>query len=120
MSCGHCELSVQEALDDLDGVERAKADHTKGEVELTYDADRVTEEELREAIEEAATRYSVDLRKPRVLKPGISLDFSVRLRGVSLRDDDAGHPGAVRLAHAQEVAVHAHLVADLRCAAQSA
>jgi cation transport ATPase len=43
----------QEALDELDVVERANADHTKGEVELTYDADRVTEEDLREAIEEA-------------------------------------------------------------------
>jgi copper chaperone len=53
MSCGHCELSVQEALDELDGVERADADHKKGEVELTYDAGKVTEEDLREAIEEA-------------------------------------------------------------------
>ena len=53
MSCGHCELSVQEALDELDGVEKAKADHTKGEVELTYDAGKVTEEDLREAIQEA-------------------------------------------------------------------
>jgi copper chaperone len=53
MSCGHCELSVQEALDELDGVEKASADHTKGEVELTYDAERVPEEKLREAIEEA-------------------------------------------------------------------
>ncbi len=53
MSCGHCELSVQEALDELDGVESAEADHTKGEVELTYDPDRVTERELRGAIEEA-------------------------------------------------------------------
>lgn len=53
MSCGHCELSVQEALDELDGVEKAKADHTKGEVELTYDAGRVTDEELQEAVEEA-------------------------------------------------------------------
>jgi copper chaperone len=53
MSCGHCELGVQEALDELDGVEEASADHTKGEVELTYDAGRVTDEQLREAIEEA-------------------------------------------------------------------
>ena len=53
MSCGHCELSVQEALDELDGVERASADHTKGEVELTYDAGRGTEEDLREAIGDA-------------------------------------------------------------------
>lgn len=53
MSCGHCELSVQEALDELDGVERSKADHTTGRVELTYDEDRVTDESLREAIQEA-------------------------------------------------------------------
>ena len=53
MSCGHCESSVQEALGELDGVERANADHTKGEVELTYDASKVTEEDLREAIDEA-------------------------------------------------------------------
>lgn len=53
MSCGHCELSVQEALDELDGVERASADHTKGEVEIIYDASKVPDEELREAIEEA-------------------------------------------------------------------
>lgn len=53
MSCGHCELSVQEALDELDGVERTRADHTRGEVELTYDAGRVPDEKLREAIEEA-------------------------------------------------------------------
>jgi copper chaperone len=53
MSWGRCESSVQDALDELDGVERTNADHTKGEVDLPYDADRVTEEELREAIEEA-------------------------------------------------------------------
>ena len=53
MSCGHCELSVQEALGELDGVERASADHTSGEVELTYDAGKVTEEALRGAIQEA-------------------------------------------------------------------
>jgi copper chaperone len=53
MSCGHCEMSVQEALDELDGVERSKADHTTGEVKLTYDANRVTDEKLSEAIEEA-------------------------------------------------------------------
>ena len=53
MTCGHCELSVQEALNELDGVEGANADHTKGEVELTYDASKVSDEELREATEEA-------------------------------------------------------------------
>ncbi len=53
MSCGHCELSVQEALDELDGVEKAKADHKAGEVELTYDSNKITDEELRKAIDEA-------------------------------------------------------------------
>jgi len=53
MSCGHCEMSVQEALGELDGVERARADHKTGEVELTYNADRVTDEELQKAIDEA-------------------------------------------------------------------
>ncbi len=53
MSCRHCEMSVQEALDELDGVERSKADHTTGRVELVYDANGVTDEKLREAVEEA-------------------------------------------------------------------
>ena len=53
MSCRHCELSVQEALDEIEGVEKADADHTRGRVELTYDPSRVPEERLREAIEEA-------------------------------------------------------------------
>jgi copper chaperone len=30
MSCGHCELSVREEVEELDGVEAARADHTTG------------------------------------------------------------------------------------------
>ena len=52
MTCGHCELSVQEALDELDGVERSKADHTNGTVEVTHEEGRVTDEQFSEAIEE--------------------------------------------------------------------
>ena len=52
MTCGHCELSVQEALDDLDGVERANADHARGDVEVDYDEDKVSVEQMGEAIEE--------------------------------------------------------------------
>lgn len=52
MTCGHCELSVQEALDELDGVERAKADHATGEVEVAYDERKVGTEQMGEAIEE--------------------------------------------------------------------
>jgi len=52
MSCGHCELSVQEALDELDGVERAKADHATGDVEVAYDEGQVSVEQMGETIEE--------------------------------------------------------------------
>jgi copper chaperone len=52
MTCGHCELSVQEALDELDGVERAKADHATGDVEVAYDEGKVSVEQMGEAIEE--------------------------------------------------------------------
>ena len=70
MSCGHCELSVQEALDELDGVKRANADHKKGEVELTYDADRVTDEDLQRAIDKAG--YTLQRQASRDLIPGAS------------------------------------------------
>jgi copper chaperone len=52
MGCGHCELSVQEALDELDGIRSSKADHQDGTVEVTYEADGVTEEQFRQAIAE--------------------------------------------------------------------
>jgi copper chaperone len=53
MSCGHCELSVQEALDELEGVRGSKADHKNGTVEVTYEEGTVTNEQFEEAVEEA-------------------------------------------------------------------
>ncbi|HEV8045370.1 MAG TPA: cation transporter [Rubrobacter sp.] len=53
MTCGHCELSVKEALDELDGVERAEADRATGDVKVAYDEGEVSAEQFREAIEEA-------------------------------------------------------------------
>jgi copper chaperone len=53
MSCGHCELSVQEELEELDGVKSAKADHEKGTVEVAYEEGRVTDEQFKGAIKEA-------------------------------------------------------------------
>lgn len=52
MTCGHCELSVQEALNELDGVERVKADHQAGTVEVTHEEGKVTTGRMGEAIEE--------------------------------------------------------------------
>jgi copper chaperone len=57
MTCGHCELSVQEALDELDGVERAKADHATCDVEVAYDEGKVSVEQMEEAIEEVGYTF---------------------------------------------------------------
>lgn len=53
MTCGHCEMSVQEALDELDGVRAARADRNTGDVEVTYEEGRVTDEQFRQAVGEA-------------------------------------------------------------------
>jgi copper chaperone len=53
MTCGHCELTIKEALDELDGVHSAKADHVTGNVEVSFAEDKVTDEQLRGAVEEA-------------------------------------------------------------------
>lgn len=53
MTCGHCEMSVREALDGLEGVERASADHMTGKVEVTHEEGAVSDEQFREAVKEA-------------------------------------------------------------------
>ncbi len=53
MSCGHCKAAVEEELGKLSGVEGSNADFEKGVVEVRYDEDRVTTEDLQGAIEEA-------------------------------------------------------------------
>ena len=35
MTCGHCEMSVQEEIAELDGVLEVSADHTTGRVTVT-------------------------------------------------------------------------------------
>ena len=57
MNCSHCKTAIEGELDKLSGVEDSNADSEKGIVEVRYDEDRVTTEELRDAIEEAG--YSV-------------------------------------------------------------
>ncbi len=53
MSCGHCKAAVEGELSKLSGVERSNADPEKGIVEVSYDEDWVSEEQLKGAIEEA-------------------------------------------------------------------
>ena len=53
MSCGHCKAAVEGELNKLAGVEYSKADVEKGIVEVSYDEDKVSTEQLKDAIEEA-------------------------------------------------------------------
>jgi copper chaperone len=53
MSCGHCKAAVEGELSKLSGVEHSNADLEKGTVEVSYDEDRVSEEQLKGAIEYA-------------------------------------------------------------------
>jgi copper chaperone len=57
MSCGHCKAAVEGELNKLSGLEWANADVERGTVEVSYDEDKVTTEDLKGAIEEAG--YSV-------------------------------------------------------------
>jgi copper chaperone len=53
MSCGHCKAAVESELNTLSGVEHSNADVEKGIVEVRYDENQVSSEQLKGAIEEA-------------------------------------------------------------------
>ena len=53
MSCAHCEAAVEGSLNALSSVERSNADFETGVVEVAYDEDRVTPEDLERAIQAA-------------------------------------------------------------------
>ncbi|MDK2985635.1 MAG: copper chaperone [Clostridia bacterium] len=57
MSCEHCKKAVEEALMTLEGVEKASVDLSKNIVEVNFDTDKTSEEDLKEAI--TAAGYEV-------------------------------------------------------------
>ncbi|WP_047984062.1 copper chaperone CopZ [Ornithinibacillus californiensis] len=52
MTCGHCKMSVEGALNELEGVSNVEVDLTTGNVTVSYDESKVTLESLRNAIED--------------------------------------------------------------------
>ncbi len=56
MMCSHCEAHVKEALEKVDGVEEAKADHEKCEVHVKL-SKQVSEADLEKAVTEAGYKY---------------------------------------------------------------
>lgn len=51
MTCGHCELSVQEEISEISGVTGVKADHTTGDV--VVDGEGFSDADVAAAVEEA-------------------------------------------------------------------
>lgn len=56
MTCGHCELSVQEEISEIAGVTGVKADHSSGNVEVTGEG--YTDEQIAAAVEEAGYKLA--------------------------------------------------------------
>lgn len=54
MSCGHCELSVREEVEELTGVESAQADHESGR--LTVRGRQIDDVAVQAAVEAAGYR----------------------------------------------------------------
>ncbi|WP_163970290.1 copper chaperone CopZ [Oceanobacillus halotolerans] len=52
MTCGHCKMAVEGALNELDGVSAVEVDLGTGKVTVTYDESQVTLEAMQEAIED--------------------------------------------------------------------
>ena len=48
--CSGCSDNLGSALNNLDGVIRAKADYESGQVEVRFDTERVTEEDVKTQI----------------------------------------------------------------------
>ena len=53
MSCGHCKAAIEGELNKLSGVEHSNANLEEGIVMVTYEEGRVSEEQLKGAIEDA-------------------------------------------------------------------
>lgn len=52
MSCSHCENAVTKAVGALNGVSNVEVDLTKKTVSVVYNADKITLDSLKDAIEE--------------------------------------------------------------------
>jgi copper chaperone len=53
MSCGHCKAAIEGELNNLSGVEYSNANLEEGIVKVTYEEGRVSEEQVKSAIEDA-------------------------------------------------------------------
>lgn len=59
MNCAHCKAAVERELGKLPGVGANAADVERGKVEVSYDENEVTTEQLSDAIERAGYTVAV-------------------------------------------------------------
>jgi copper chaperone CopZ len=59
MTCGGCESAVKIAVKRLEGIVAVEADHKKGEATVTYVKDKVTVEQIVEAINKTGFKASM-------------------------------------------------------------
>ena len=59
MSCGHCELAVQEAIFRLPGVKKAKANKGKSQATVKYDESQVILDKIIEAVNAVGYKAAV-------------------------------------------------------------
>lgn len=52
MHCNSCVLAVQNSLEDVDGIQSAKADLETGNVEIELDTNKVSIEDIDEAVQD--------------------------------------------------------------------
>ena len=58
MTCGHCQMSVKKALENIKGVKSADVDLEKKSAQVSYKSDKVTAESLIQAV--AAAGYTAE------------------------------------------------------------
>jgi copper chaperone len=52
MTCNHCVMSVEGALKDLEGVSDVTVNLDSGKVDVKYDAEKVSKDNMTEAVED--------------------------------------------------------------------
>jgi copper chaperone len=52
MTCGHCKMSVEGALNKIDGVTGAEVNLEAGSVDVTFEESKVNVDAMKEAVEE--------------------------------------------------------------------
>lgn len=81
MSCAHCELTIEEALQKLKGVSKCKASFGKGQVMVTFNDTMVSLKEMKAAIHNAGYNLLEEKEKPQEDKGQIVYILIILLGG---------------------------------------